>query len=191
MTQSAPLLKQIEARALDGYLVVSAQAGDRIAYERLARRWDRRLTAHAWRLTGDMDLARDVAQSAWIEIARGLAGLRDEAAFPAWVYRIVTRRCAKAIGRRQQDRVLAHALASDAAADPADTPPADTVAPRLAAAVRSLPASQRAAVGLFYFEELSLVETAAALDVPVGTVKTRLMHARRTLRAVLEGESHA
>ncbi|WP_234288791.1 MULTISPECIES: RNA polymerase sigma factor [Brevundimonas] len=182
-------MKKIDARALDGYLVVSAQAGDRVAYERLARRWDRRLVAHAWRLTGDMDLARDVAQSAWIEIAKGLAGLRDEVAFPAWAYRIVTRRCARAIGRRQQDRVLAQALASEALADPVEPRAFD--APPLTAAIRALPASQRAAVGLFYFEELSVAETAAALDVPVGTVKTRLMHARRALRAVLEGEGHA
>jgi len=48
---------------------------------------------------------------------------------------------------------------------------------------------QRAAVALFHFEEMSVAEVAVALDVPVGTVKTRLMHARRKLRAVLEGDA--
>ena len=46
----------------------------------------------------------------------------------------------------------------------------------------------RAAIALFHFEDMSIAETAVALDVPAGTVKTRLMHARRTLRAVLEGD---
>lgn len=61
---------------------------------------------------------------------------------------------------------------------------------KVRAAVRALPAGQRAAVGLFYFEEMSVAEVAVALDVPAGTVKTRLMHARRALRATLGGENH-
>jgi RNA polymerase sigma-70 factor (ECF subfamily) len=59
---------------------------------------------------------------------------------------------------------------------------------RLRAAVRALPPEQRAAVALFYFEDLSIADTAIALDVPAGTVKTRLMHARRKLRNALEGD---
>lgn len=59
---------------------------------------------------------------------------------------------------------------------------------RVARAVAELPPDQRAAVALFYLEDLRVAEIAAALDVPAGTVKTRLMHARRKLRAALEGE---
>lgn len=55
-------------------------------------------------------------------------------------------------------------------------------------AMRELPAEQRAAIALFHLEELSVAEVAVALDVPVGTVKTRLMNARRRLRAALEGD---
>jgi RNA polymerase sigma-70 factor (ECF subfamily) len=58
----------------------------------------------------------------------------------------------------------------------------------LSAAVRALPADQRAAIALFHFEELSVAEVAVALDVPAGTVKSRLMHARRKLRVALGGE---
>ena len=52
-----------------------------------------------------------------------------------------------------------------------------------------LPPEQRAAIGLFYLEDMGVSETATALNVPAGTVKTRLMHARRKLRAVLEGDA--
>jgi len=62
---------------------------------------------------------------------------------------------------------------------------------RLHAAICDLPPAQRAAIALFHFEEMSVAETAVALDVPAGTIKTRLMHARRTLRAVLEGDDDA
>jgi RNA polymerase sigma-70 factor (ECF subfamily) len=58
----------------------------------------------------------------------------------------------------------------------------------LRAAIAKLPPEQRAAVALFHFEELSVAEVAVALHVPVGTVKTRLMHARLKLRAALQGE---
>lgn len=58
------------------------------------------------------------------------------------------------------------------------------------AAIATLPAPQRAALSLFYTEDLGVAEIAVALDVPPGTVKTRLMHARRKVRALLEGRSH-
>jgi len=174
---------------LDEFLVASARTGDRKAFDLLARRWGRKLLAHAWRLTGDVDLAREAAQDGWIEIVRGLGRLRDERAFPAWAYQIVSRRCARRIGRLRRDRDLAAA----ASAEPVfDTAPPDAADPggeaRLRTALAALPEAQRAAVGLFYLEDLSVAEAAIALNVPAGTVKTRLMHARRTLRAVLEGD---
>ncbi|WP_332641237.1 RNA polymerase sigma factor [Brevundimonas sp.] len=174
---------------LDEYLVASARIGDRKAFELLARRWRKKLLAHAWRLTGDTELAREAAQDGWIEIVRGLGRLRDERAFPAWAFQIVSRRCARLVGRAQHDRALASAVAAEPVGeaefpDEAD-PGAET---RLRAALARLPPAQRAAVGLFYLEDLGVAGTAAALNVPAGTVKTRLMHARRALRAVLEGE---
>jgi RNA polymerase sigma-70 factor (ECF subfamily) len=57
-------------------------------------------------------------------------------------------------------------------------------------AIAGLPPEQRAAVALFYIEDFSVAEIAVALSVPLGTVKTRLMHARAKLRAALQGEDH-
>lgn len=176
----------VRARILDEYLVVSARAGDRRAFDLLARRWHPKLVAHAWRLTGDGEIAREAAQEGWIEIVRGLASLKDERAFPAWAYRIVSRRCAAQIRRVQSRRALSVAIAAEPDAAPSEDRDDDLL--RLRAAVRALPEGQRAAVALFHFEDMSVAETAVALDVPVGTVKTRLMHARRTLRVALEGD---
>jgi RNA polymerase sigma-70 factor (ECF subfamily) len=175
------------ARVLDAYLVVSAQAGDQAAFARLVVRWHKRLVAHGWRLLGDQDAAADAVQAAWTEIVRGLARLDDAEAFPAWAYRIVTRCCARQIGRVVRQRALATALAGTVEATTASVERGRDAA-RLHAAIRLLPAEQRAAIALFHFEEMSVAEVAVALDVPVGTVKTRLMHGRRKLRAVLEGD---
>jgi RNA polymerase sigma-70 factor (ECF subfamily) len=93
-------------RLLDAYLIASARLGDRRSFELLAERWNGKLVAHAWRLLGDKDLAQDAVQDGWTEIIRGLCRLRDDTAFPAWAYRIVSRRCSRQIGRNQHERRL-------------------------------------------------------------------------------------
>ena len=175
------------ARVLDEYLVSGAQRGDGRAYELLVRRWQKKLVGHAWQLTGDVELAQEAAQQGWVEIVRGLDRLRDARAFPAWAFRIVSRACARQIGSAIDRRLVAETLDEQPRSqlDPADGP---WEVDRLRAAIRALPAEQRAAIALFHFEEMSVAEVAVALEVPAGTVKTRLMHARRKLRAAVEGE---
>jgi RNA polymerase sigma-70 factor (ECF subfamily) len=175
-------------RLLDAYLVAAARTGDGRAFEALVRRWQSRLIAHAWRLLGSAEQARDAVQEAWSEIARGLGRLHDEKAFAAWAFRIVSRRCARQVRSNQRMRAVGEAVA----ATPAETAPEEVYGgrevDRLRTAIRHLPPEQRAAVALFYFEDLSVAEVAVALDTPAGTIKTRLMHARRKLRAELEGD---
>lgn len=180
------------ARLFDEYLAAAARAGDRAAFGRLVERWQPKLLAHAWRLMGESEAARDVVQDAWADIARGLAKLDDAALFPAWAYRVVSRRAADAIRGRMRTR------RTNAAFEREPAPPEDAAermegaadAGRLRQAIAALPAEQRAAVALFYLEEFRVAEVAAALGVPVGTVKTRLMHARTKLRSALKGETH-
>ena len=175
-------------RALDQYVAASARLGNAKAFELLVRRWNGKLAAHAWRLLGDTDLAREAVQEAWVEIVRGLPTLADPAAFPAWAYRIVSRRCFRLIGGIRRDRQLGEALALEPVETGSDGAGEQDARLRLRAAIAALPPEQGAAIALFYLEELSVAEVAVALDVPAGTVKTRLMHARRKLRSALEGE---
>ena len=125
-------------------------------------------------------------QDAWIEILRGLARLDDVAAFPAWAYRIVTRRCQRALARRGP--VAPSPDDDGAAARPAPDHASGEFAAELAIvqrAIAALPPAQRAALALFHLEGLGIAEIAVATDVPPGTVKTRLMHARNKVRAML------
>jgi RNA polymerase sigma factor (sigma-70 family) len=178
-------------RIYDEYLVAAAVTGDRPALSRLVARWQPRLHRHAWRVLGDPERAKDMVQEAWVDILRGLARLDDVAAFPAWAYRIVTRRCQRCFQRTARDIV-------DFAADDADAgmqaphEDAGEFAAEMAnvmEAIGKLPALQRAALALFYIEEMSVAQIAIATDVPPGTVKTRLLHARRKVRALLEGDT--
>ncbi|WP_376694701.1 RNA polymerase sigma factor [Wenzhouxiangella sp. EGI_FJ10305] len=178
-------------KALDAYLAASARMGDRDALDKLAGRWHRKLLAHAHRLTGEADLASDMAQEAWAEIIRGIRGLDDTNAFPAWAFRIVSRRCARAIGKRQRRRAGTAALAREDSQQGKDHTGHEDRAELdiIRRAMDELPPEQRAALGLFYQEGLRIAEIAVALEVAPGTVKTRLMHARNKLRARLEGET--
>ena len=177
------------ARIFGEYLAAAARAGDREAFERLVEIWQPKLLAHAWRLLGDREAARDAVQDAWGDIAKGLPRLEDVRVFPAWAYRIVSRRAADVIRRRQSERKLGAAYAAEKETDTNFYPAVDAGADAapLHAAMASLPPDQRAAIALFYMEDFSVAEIAASLGVPAGTVKTRLMHARRKLRAALEG----
>ncbi len=176
-------------RAFEGYLVAAARTGDARALSRLAEFRGPRLVAHAARLLGEREAARDMVQDAWIEIIRGLPSLRDDTAFLPWALRIVSRRVSREIARRQRGRRLAEAVTAETDPVVPETGPGEVDAARVRAAVATLPAPQAATVALFYLEDLSVAEVATALDVPVGTVKTRLMHARTKLRALL-GETN-
>lgn len=173
-------------RALDGYLAASARTGDRRALGALASRWTPRLSAFAWRLMGDADGVEEAVQDAWVEILKDLPRLRDPDAFPAFAFRIVQRRCARLIRQRQSGR----RVKADAQAEPPPEtrdPDRAVDAGRIREAMRDLPTDQHAALWLYHIQGLNVAEIAAALDVPTGTIKTRLMHARRKIAARLQG----
>jgi RNA polymerase sigma factor (sigma-70 family) len=177
-----PSDRRVDA-VFDEALVLYAQAGRRDALERLASRWRPRHYAHARRLVASTEAAADAVQDAWLDIVRGLWRLKDPSRFAGWSYAIVTRRC--------QDLLRRRGRAAETRLDEATEPVAPTqndgvqaVTERLAA----LPGDQRAAVALYYLDGFTVAEIAEALAIPVGTVKTRLFHARRTLRRALTGD---
>ena len=103
----------------------------------------------------------------------------------AWAYRIVTHKCADWTRRRQVDRRIDRT--NDAIAD--EQPPlieARDEARQLHDAMRSLGSDQRAILSLRYWEQMSIAQIAAVLDVPDGTVKSRLSQARNDLKTMLE-----
>lgn len=175
--------------ALDHWLVTAARTGDKSALDRLAQRWQPKLLRHARRLLGETEPAREATQEAWLEILRGLSGLREARAFPAWAYRIVSRRCAGGIRQRQCQRQRDVAETFDEVASTTESPERNVSNDELHELLAGLPAHHRATLALFYLEGLTVTEIASALEIASGTVKTRLMHARHRMRALLQGET--
>ena len=185
-------MDQTPERPLDEYLVLLSQAGSTDAMDGLARRWTPRLLRYAARMLGgsmeSAEAARDVVQETWVGAIRGLSGLRDPAQFPAWIYGIATRKCADAIRtnvRRRRLDVDSVAIGSGEGVV--------SVEHRIdmATGIRQLPPKQRAAVHLFYGEDLTVEEIASALGIPTGTVKSRLHQARQALKRNLGADSTA
>lgn len=173
---------------IEELLVMQAQAGDKGALSQLVKRRGRRMLAHATRLLGNIDQAQDAVQDAWMDIAKGLPRLKEPRAFRVWSLCIVTRRCAKHIKTAQRQRKLTQNYAQEQDTHAAEQGPTAAENAGLRQAILQLPPKQAAAMALVYLDDLSLAEASAVLEVPLGTVKSRLMTARETLRNSLNGE---
>jgi RNA polymerase sigma-70 factor (ECF subfamily) len=160
-------------------LVVRGQAGDESAFAELVARTGPRLRYFVRSLVGEA--ADDVAQLMWLDIWRGLPRLTDPAAFPAWAYRVARDRCYRHLRQRPPPASLTETEVPDDA--PAFSP-AD--AAEVHVALAELPAGPRELLVLRFLDELSYDDQAAVLSVPVGTVRSRLHHAKKALRIILE-----
>lgn len=171
-------------RALDGYLIALIRGGSREAFDRLARRWTPKLMRYASRVLGRPDAASDVVQETWIAVLRGLKQLDDTSNFPAWLYSIAHRKCVDGIRLAQRQRRLISSVEQEYAAGAAENPHRAEAgeAAHIAAAVARLNREHREVVHLFYTEDLGIADIASILGVPVGTVKSRLHHARESLK---------
>ena len=163
-------------------LVMDAQEGSRVALEELVRRWYSRLWQHARRLTDDEQAAWDITQRSWYDIIKGLRRLEDPARFAAWAYKITTHRAMDWV--RSEQRQQHGSLASLEA--PCDS---DEDSTEVREALGQLKESSRVVLILYYWEHLSLAEISIVLEVPAGTVKSRLYRARHELKSLWDDKS--
>jgi RNA polymerase sigma-70 factor, ECF subfamily len=171
-------------RVVDRSLVESARLGDRIAFGELALTLGDRLHAVAHRILRDRDLAGDVAQEALVKIWRELPRLRDVDRFDGWAYRVLLNACRDEIRRRRPATV--ELLEIDGWIP--DTSLSVSDRDQLERAFVRLSADQRSVVILHYYLDHSLAEIATIVDIPVGTVRSRLHYAKRALRAAIDAE---
>lgn len=170
---------------MDEGLVQQAQRGDRDAYERLARDVTPRLFLVASRVLRDRDAAEDAVQQTLVAIWRDLGSLRDPARFEGWAFRMVVRYCRDEERRRRRYRGRVVDLTETAAATGDDIGDI-AVRDQLGQAFDSLSQDHRVVVVLHYLMGVPLGEIADILDIPFGTVGSRLHHARQSMRAAIE-----
>ncbi len=163
-------------------LVRSAQSGDRQALDVLLRRHHDRVRAVASRITGNAADTADATQEALIAVVRGLPRFDGRSSFTTWLYRVTTNACLDELRRRRRRPIPT--LDSDSPPPEPSTAARDgAVVDRLVldAALAALPEEFRVPVVLRDLADLDYAEIAEVLDVPVGTVKSRIARGRLQL----------
>jgi len=181
----------------DDLLIRRARDGDTAAFGELVQRYQTRIYAVCLRILADPEEARDAAQDAFITAFRKLAQFRGDAAFSTWLHRIAVNACYDEL-RRAKRRPMLHAIGA-ADDDPRPEPgppsrdPADEIAGTVDAvrALASIPEDFRVVLVLADVEDLPYEEIARVLEVPVGTVKSRVHRGRIALGKALSGEPPA
>ena len=161
----------------DQILVMEAQEGDAQALETLVRRWQKRLWKHAFRLTGNPDAAWDVTQQSWLGIIKGLNKLHDPENFRAWAYRITTNKSINWIKKQDLERHATIPRTQDAGPLPSEESGIKEL-------LETLDLKKQVVLMLYYFEELTVPEISSVLQIPRGTVKSRLHAGRNELKAL-------
>lgn len=189
-----------EAGPADEALLQRARQGERAAFRQLIERYQRRVYRMAFALVRDHDEALDVVQETFVKVHQHLAGFKGESSFYTWVYRIARNVAIDSLrrrgGRGEQVMVQENTL-TDEGVRPAPAAPHSPgpqraalraeLARELEAALAKLPEKHRTILVLREIEGLSYEELARVLEIPKGTVMSRLFHARHKMQAALRG----
>lgn len=164
------------------------QSGDTRAFTRFVDEYGKRVHALARRYARNETEAEDLTQEIFVELFRALPQFRGDAALSTWLYRIALNRCLRYQSRRQPDTVTLDDLPLTGDAPSPDEHTLQTeLRSHVNDALQTLSPGHREAVILHELHGLTYAECAAILNVPVGTVKSRLFHAFGRLRERLSG----
>lgn len=166
-------------------VIHKAQQGDAEAFNALVIRYQDLVAGTAFGWLGDLEATRDVTQEVFLEAHLKLGQLREPAAFPGWLRRIVIKQCDRVTRRRSLVTTPIDGVAGEGLAEkegPEHAAETDEVADQLRFAVEGLPVPERQVIALHYFAEATGPELADYLELPLSTVKKRLRSARAKLR---------
>lgn len=168
-------------------LVERAMVGDREAFTELGRLWIDRLYAVARLILRDSQRADDATQEALLAAWRDIKGLRDPDRFDPWLRRLLINACYREARRERRHTRLSTRIPSvEHVPDPSN---AVSDRDELAGAFEPLTPEQRALIVLHHYVGLPVAETALALGLPVGTVKSRLYRTTQQMRATLDADA--
>jgi RNA polymerase sigma-70 factor (ECF subfamily) len=174
----------------DQELIERCRRGDRHAFEPLFRRYRDQAYGYALGLVGSPDEALDLTQEAFVRAFQALKRFRPGAPFEPWFFRIVRNLCLNAIRRRKTWRMVPWDAVRDLQSGE-DGPSAEIekreIQDAVWLAISELTPDQREIIILKDFQDLSYKEIAEVLEIPVGTVMSRLYYARQALKVKLNG----
>ena len=165
----------------DAKVIEKIQKGEREAFRFLVERYQTQAVAHAVAILGNREDAQDAAQDAFIDAFQALRRFDNSKRFYPWFYVLLRNRCFKMTAKR---RAAENVEELEIIAPQSNVPLEEQIA--LDKALLALSADEREIIALKYLDGLSYEEIAAHLEIPRGTVMSRLFHARKHLQAKLE-----
>lgn len=173
-------------------LVRAAAKGNTLAFEELVRLHEKKVYALALRMCGNSEDAADAAQEAFLSAWKGLPSFRGEAGFSTWLYRLASNAAIDQLRKGKRQREEASLDDGELPLDVPDRQPGPQEAAEstelqkaVADGLRELSEDHRQILLMREYQELSYDEIAQALEVDLGTVKSRISRARRALRKIL------
>jgi len=176
-------------KIFDGFLVLQYQSGNKKAMGLLVKRHHHRLCKHSYWYTHDIDASKDIVQDCWSIFMNKLNTLKDPNLFSSWATRIVTRKSLDFLKREKKNRERLTNYRTITETDEAIDDKQSEI-DRLLKAIQVLPIGQQTVLQLFYTQEYSLKEISQILEISVGTVKSRLFHAREKLKSILKNRNY-
>ena len=176
---------------VDAALVARAQAGDMQAFEDLVRQYRNQVYALSFHFVKNREEAWDISQEVFIKAYRSMNQFRGEASFKSWLLRITSNQCKDFLKKRRLSTVpFEEAVRADVASGfmgPSAQVEATELGVAIDKAIAALPVKHRTAILLREFQGMSYQEMAQAMECNVGTVMSRLHHARKKLQEALIG----
>jgi len=172
-------------------LVAQYQQGNSDALKLLIKRFHPGFISSISYYTNSNMSADDLAQECWIDIIQKLPELDLKISFEAWAHVIVKRRSVDWIREQQRMRKRAQILKNESETKPGISIDAeqDGAMEKVQTGILKLSATQRIVLRMFYLENLDIREISDVLDVPEGTIKSRLFHARENLKSIIKSKN--
>lgn len=175
----------------DELLAIRCRRRDLAAWDELVERWSDRLMYYLRRLIDNEHDATNALQEVWLQAFRGVRTLRDSSRLAPWLYTIARRTAMNHFRHHYASReVLASEVIESETNDGSDAELSLENAELVHFGLSRIGLPEREVLTLSFLDDLSTNEIAALLEIPPGTVKSRLFKARRDLRRVLEKEAH-
>lgn len=167
-------------QAKEDLLVLAAQNGNQKAFNLICQRYHKLLLRYAFRICNDKETAKEATQDSWIKISKNIRKLNDPRALRSWLYRTVRWRTVDLM--RDAKRYRSHESQFDEEVHGETKDEDNCGSEELALAINRLPSVEKQMIHLFYLDELRISEISAVLNIPGGTVKSRLHKARKLLK---------
>ncbi len=174
----------------DRYLIEQFKSGRKDVLPVLVKRYHKIFCKKAYWVTKDRESAKDIAQESWLVIINKIDSLKDLDRFKSWAFRIVYTKAIDLVKNNQKESKLLKTIEPNKDSEIIFDDSKKLIHQKLSKAINQLPKQKQDIIRLFYAEEYSVNEISAFLNIPVGTVKSRLFKAREKLKSLLKTQDY-